>query len=113
MKVKLLVVLMFLTTSLILKAQEQRSNIEITEKQIIISPKKTQSTLGVAFNLDKETYLKILVKNENDEILFDKDYDNVKKASYKIDLSSLKSGNYDVVIVSEKKIIYKEQIIKF
>ena len=62
MKVKLLLALMLCILSVSLKAQENK--IEIEEKQIIVSPREFQGTIGVTFNLNEEINLRVLVKTK-------------------------------------------------
>lgn len=90
----------------------QDNKINIEKDQILVSPKEFQNTVGIVFRFNSELNLKVLVKNENEEVVLSQDFDKVKIDSRKLDLSSLESGNYIITFISEGKVLYSDKIKK-
>lgn len=90
----------------------QDSKINIEKDQILVSPKEFQNTVGIVFRFNSELNLKVLVKNENEEVVLSQDFDKVKIDSRKLDLSPLESGNYIITFISEGKVLYSDKIKK-
>ena len=91
----------------------QENKIDINKKQFTVGPKEFNGTIGLTFNLEKELDLNIVILNDELEILLKYDYDKIKSSSFKIDLHELKSGNYNLKVLSDGITLFEEKIIKF
>lgn len=116
MKTKILLLLTLLfTTCMFSQTGNKAANSDFTEsnQEVLIEPSIFYGTIGVLFDFSKEQNVLLTILDSQNKKVFEKKYENIKNTNFKLDLSELKNGKYNLRVSTQNgDIIYRSDIEK-
>jgi len=83
----------------------------VQKAKVLISPPVFYGTVSVLFDLDKDTDIKIIIRDRKNKVVYNEAYSVSKNQSFKLDLSALPAGKYTAVVSdADNNVIYNSQI---
>lgn len=93
------------------KADTAKSATQRDLGDVYISPAVFYGTLSVNFKNVPNKDIKILVKDMSDKVVFEEVYPQLKSKGFKLDLSALKKGKYNLIVADkENNVLNKTEI---
>lgn len=86
---------------------------DATKRKVYFAPAilTNETNLDISFFRGKITDVSLAIYQDN-ELVFEEDFDNVIKVERRYDLTSLPKGKYNVMVATDYKTYYKELVIK-